>query len=184
MKRFVAVFLLAGGLLLAGGANAVPVTWSINMTFTSNDTVVGSFVYDADTNTYSNISVVYTESGTPFTLSACSATCNNNRFVFATAVGNGNPAIDFALSGGQLLTNAGGTINSAAGAFGGSCFGANCGFVITNNNNTNQPFALTGVVNPAPTAKAIPSLSEWTQLLLALMVLTMIGWHFHRERSY
>jgi len=37
---------------------------------------------------------------------------------------------------------------------------------------------------PAPTAAAVPTLSECTQLLLALMVLTMIGWHFHRERSY
>lgn len=33
-------------------------------------------------------------------------------------------------------------------------------------------------------APPIPSLSEWTQLLLALMVMTVIGWHFHRERSY
>jgi hypothetical protein len=30
----------------------------------------------------------------------------------------------------------------------------------------------------------IPSLSEWAQLLLAFMVLAMVGWHFHRERSY
>jgi hypothetical protein len=31
---------------------------------------------------------------------------------------------------------------------------------------------------------SIPSLSEWMQLMLALMVMTVIGWHFHRERSY
>jgi hypothetical protein len=31
---------------------------------------------------------------------------------------------------------------------------------------------------------AVTSLSEWAQLLLALMVMTVIGWHFHRERSY
>ena len=40
------------------------------------------------------------------------------------------------------------------------------------------------VPTPTPTAQAIPSLSEWAQLMLGLMVLTMIGWHFHRERSY
>jgi len=39
---------------------------------------------------------------------------------------------------------------------------------------------LTGSVAPS----AVPSLSEWTQLLLALMVMTLVGWHFHRERSY
>lgn len=31
---------------------------------------------------------------------------------------------------------------------------------------------------------AVPSLSEWTQLLLVLMVMTLLGWHFHRELSY
>ena len=31
---------------------------------------------------------------------------------------------------------------------------------------------------------AVPTLSEWAQLMLALMVMTVIGWHFHRERSY
>jgi hypothetical protein len=30
---------------------------------------------------------------------------------------------------------------------------------------------------------AVPTLSEWTQLLLGLMVMMLIGWHFHRERS-
>jgi hypothetical protein len=31
---------------------------------------------------------------------------------------------------------------------------------------------------------SIPTLSEWAQLMLALMVMTVIGLHFHRERSY
>jgi hypothetical protein len=34
------------------------------------------------------------------------------------------------------------------------------------------------------TAQAVPSLSEWKQLMLGLMVMTVIGWHFHRERNY
>ena len=37
---------------------------------------------------------------------------------------------------------------------------------------------------PAPSPAAVPSLSEWAQLMLGLMVMTIIGWHFHRERSY
>ena len=35
-----------------------------------------------------------------------------------------------------------------------------------------------------PSPSSVPSLSEWTQLLLGLMVMMLIGWHFHRERSY
>jgi hypothetical protein len=43
--------------------------------------------------------------------------------------------------------------------------------------------ALTVTVT-APAPQAVPTLSEWTQMLLGLLVITMIGWHFHRERSY
>ena len=42
---------------------------------------------------------------------------------------------------------------------------------------------LVSTVNPVPPAP-IPTLSEWAQLLLALMVLAIVSWHFHRERSY
>ena len=30
---------------------------------------------------------------------------------------------------------------------------------------------------------AVPTLSEWTQILLGLMVITLIGWHFHNTRE-
>jgi len=44
---------------------------------------------------------------------------------------------------------------------------------------------VTSTTTVVPTApSAVPTLSEWPQLMLGLMVLTMIGWHFHRERSY
>ena len=29
---------------------------------------------------------------------------------------------------------------------------------------------------------AVPTLSEWSQMLLGLMVMTLLGWHFHRQR--
>lgn len=44
--------------------------------------------------------------------------------------------------------------------------------------------SITDPIGPALPATSIPSLSEWSQMLLALMVLTMIGRHFHRQRSY
>ena len=34
-----------------------------------------------------------------------------------------------------------------------------------------------------PTTQAVPTLSEWTQMLLGLMVISMLGWHFHKQRS-
>ena len=42
---------------------------------------------------------------------------------------------------------------------------------------------ITVTVGP-PAAEAVPSLSEWTQLMLGLMVMMLIGLHFHRERCY
>lgn len=43
---------------------------------------------------------------------------------------------------------------------------------------------ITDPLGPSISSAAVPSLSEWTQLMLALMVLSVIGWHFHREGSY
>jgi len=39
-------------------------------------------------------------------------------------------------------------------------------------------------VSAPPGPAAVPTLSEWAQLMLALMVMMLIGWHFHHERSY
>jgi hypothetical protein len=37
--------------------------------------------------------------------------------------------------------------------------------------------------SPAPTAQAIPTLSEWTQLMLGLMVMMMIVWQWRKKQS-
>ena len=37
---------------------------------------------------------------------------------------------------------------------------------------------------PAPTAQAIPTISEWTLMLLGLMVMATLGWYWNRDRSY
>ncbi|NBY21468.1 MAG: IPTL-CTERM sorting domain-containing protein [Gammaproteobacteria bacterium] len=34
---------------------------------------------------------------------------------------------------------------------------------------------------PAPTAQAVPSLSEWAQLMLGLMVISMLGWQWRKQ---
>jgi hypothetical protein len=48
-----------------------------------------------------------------------------------------------------------------------------------------QPLYAVSPLLTAPSAPAaVPTLSEWAQLMLALMVMMLIGWHFHRERSY
>ena len=45
-------------------AYAVPNTWYLDgVQFNTNTTAVGSFVYDADTNTYSDINIFVTKGG-------------------------------------------------------------------------------------------------------------------------
>jgi hypothetical protein len=50
---------------------------------------------------------------------------------------------------------------------------------------TPQPlYAVSPLLTVPPLPAAVPTLSEWSQMLLGLMVMMLIGWHFHRERSY
>jgi hypothetical protein len=53
------------------------------------------------------------------------------------------------------------------------------------NNQNKSLYAISALLTvAAPAPAAVPTFSEWAQLMLALMVMTVIGWHFHRERSY
>ncbi|MBJ7901507.1 MAG: hypothetical protein GC158_16675 [Cyanobacteria bacterium RI_101] len=48
-------------LALAPSAEAIPVNWALNgVTFTDGASATGGFTYDADTNTYSNVSISVT----------------------------------------------------------------------------------------------------------------------------
>lgn len=48
--------LIVLGLLISGSAQAFPLQWTVNdVVFDDGGTASGSFFYDADTNTYSNI---------------------------------------------------------------------------------------------------------------------------------
>jgi hypothetical protein len=46
----------------------------------------------------------------------------------------------------------------------------------------NQPGTICDPIGPSIAAASIPSLSEWTQFLLALIVIG-IAWHFHNNRQ-
>ena len=48
--------------------------------------------------------------------------------------------------------------------------------------NTDSVTVYVGVAPPSPPA-AVPTLSEWAQLMLGLMVITMIGWQWRKQQS-
>lgn len=132
----------------------------------------GSFDYNAYYNQYTNVDLKYYDCVTTNTLTNVSSG-SSNQLVASTSGQNNDPAAVLSDIN-PPLSNSGGSVSLTAsvGTFNGttSLTGAE-----------SRAATMSGSI-PAPAA--IPTLSEWSQMLLGLMVLSMIGWHFHRERSY
>ena len=193
MKRFVPVFLLMGALLLAGGANA-----AMEITFAE----VGSDVVATAAGTL-------TLPGTPTSGTASGQIWpDQGRLVFGGS-GVAAQSLFCVLTSTAPVAFGSGSITSSSNSTG-QVFGFNSfsslvyvptGF--TNGGSINSTVTFPNItlaslgLNSGNTVytcgtdtitivgpQAVPTLSEWAQLLLALMVMTLIGWHFHRARSY
>lgn len=129
MRQSLSVILL----LVVGSADAAPVTWTIDsLLFDDGGTGSGTFVYDANTNSYSDISIVTTAGSVlggsvygfinPTLLSPPSA---NGVVLVSSNLANltGLPAIGIGF--GAALTNTGGFISIDAGIEG-TCVNAGC----------------------------------------------------------
>ena len=61
MKKLCIALSLSIWFLLSGVAQAITIEWTLNdVVFTDGGTASGSFLYDTDTSTYSNVSIVTT----------------------------------------------------------------------------------------------------------------------------
>jgi len=122
MRHLLTVLLL----LISMTANAIPVTWTLeNVVFEDGGTVVGSYTYDAETNTYTNVSITTTGFGDfPGSLfdDACNvSTCHpdyiDSRPVFEIANGaNLERIVVLSLEG--AMTNSGGVLDILVGGTG------------------------------------------------------------------
>ena len=146
MKRFVAVLMMAGGLLVAGGANAANVA-----TITTTNCGFGTY---SQTTVNGSVGDTFTITSTA---SGCSFFTSSNTNVL-TVANNGNTVINVPLL--VTLVGSGTAI-------------LDFGF----------PAITVTVAAPAPTAQAVPSLSEWAQLMLGLMVISMLGWQWRKQQS-
>ena len=224
VKRFLAAFLLAGGLLVAGvagattyidtitswdnsysvtpfGASSIPTygqvitvgsgvdpitqfTFKIGNCSTAGNYLAYIYAWDGSTATATG-SALYTStvqsigSGTPITASSTfnvpSLSLAPGQYVlFVSTDGVSSPVEGCSFGLVSPGTYSGGSFNYTSTGFTSASWtllvGANLAFSV--------------ITSPTPAPAAVPSLSEWSQLMLGLMVLTMIGWHFHRERSY
>jgi hypothetical protein len=59
--------LIAISLLVSATASAIPVTWTVDATLTGGGSLFGSFAYDTDVNSYTNILLETGLSGTTYT---------------------------------------------------------------------------------------------------------------------
>jgi hypothetical protein len=117
---------------LSGPAAATPVTWQLqNAVFAGGRTATGSFVFDADTNVYSNINV---DTGPAFAFHYGVPNpffpVDSTLAIWVTAVlpdYSGTPALVIPWS--TPLTNAGGVVPFGFPAFEGGC-NADCTFIV------------------------------------------------------
>jgi hypothetical protein len=129
-RKLLSFLLLTFGLLLflsaPSSASADDVTWTLsNVTFTDGGTATGSFVYNADTNTFSSIDII-TTAGTAFGGATYTALDPGyapfqpgmSDAVFVTdgllTDFTGTPALDLIVT--SLLTDAGGTVSLDTGS--------------------------------------------------------------------
>ncbi|VAW48034.1 Alkaline phosphatase, partial [hydrothermal vent metagenome] len=120
--------------LLAINIHAAPVTWYLDgLQFNTNTTATGSFIYDADTNTYSNINIFVTKGGNTNPYHVLDPTSGSNGFALNTVEQQlpdltGQPFLKLLFD--SQLNNAGGsrTITTGVGAssFQGFCQQPNC----------------------------------------------------------
>jgi hypothetical protein len=164
---------------VTGSAWAVPVTWTLhNVVFQDGATVSGSFVYDADTNTYSAVNITTTtgpiRTGATYTF-VCTTPCDliapsDQVVAFLTTSPatdqTGLPVLQYIFFNAPL-TNAGAkTIAVLAGEA--SCVDTTC-------SDGEDPIRFGGGLITSLSG-AIPTLSEWGMIVLVLSLLTVGTW--------
>ena len=192
MKRFVSAFLLLGGLLVAGGVWA-SVTY--NATWSGNGgTATGSIVFSSDSVFTSGTSCGNFAACniTAVTVTVSGASAGNGTFVTADFNSNqffiylSGPVITSQNLVGQPNLNEFNLFNAAGSPTAPTGFPPV--FKIRSDGGFGTVMTLTSLIpasSPAPTttAQAVPSLSEWAQLMLGLMVISMLGWHWRKQQN-
>ncbi|WP_353236569.1 IPTL-CTERM sorting domain-containing protein [Diaphorobacter ruginosibacter] len=193
MTKTIGIAALAISAIAFGSvAHATPIKWTLsNVIFGDSGTASGSFVYDADTNTFSMVSLS-TTAGSSGTASTFSSVCS----VSACPVPSSDQvvsAIDPASTTGDMtnikvlymafatpLTNSGGTVVLTSGASG-TCINSTCSIPPTDARNITGG-QLNGVPYVAPTAATpVPALNQWGLVLLASLLGSLAFWRQRRK---
>ena len=182
MKNKIIASLIAGA-CIAGSSAALadPVKWTLTgVTFNDGGTASGSFVYDAETNGYSDVSIT-TTTGTIRT----GATYPGPVYGFANSsfVGplTGSPNIGERIF--QIYTeprtDAGGVLEVFDYSSEDNCASADC-----SSPGSPSRTVVTGTLvgGPVSAPEAIPTLSEWAMILLGLTLAGSAALYIQRRR--
>jgi hypothetical protein len=149
-------FTVAALLVFAGSASAAPILWTLTgVIFGDGGTASGSFVYDANLNIYSSVSVTTTagsaRTGASYSFVSDGLAPSATQVLFDTlAAGNHTGTPGFALFF-PALTNAGGTLALTVGQEA-SCGDAACSFPAAPNR-----LVTSGSINGAPVTTPEPA---------------------------
>lgn len=175
------MWVLMIGLMAAGSANAIPINWSIPNTaltpyagsFTSGS-ISGTFSWDADTQTASNVNITVVINGNTSVITSAVSNYGGYFAVLTNSLANDSPTgwVDI-----TSLTNAGGTVSDVY-VIAGLCAVVE-GITCDSDNYGTGLTTLTGSVppTPRPPTNPIPTLSEWAQILMMLMMIGTVGWY-------
>ena len=170
MAKIIVNVLLFALLALPSLSWATPVNWQFPSTVIFpglNNSVSGSFTFDADTNSLSNMSLVVTLNGVATPIATAGSMNNYLRIVQSNTLNSPGVFIDR-----STLTNAGGTVqipDMGAGTCSGLILGL-CGNVVPSGGRVSNA-TINGAI---ATVSPIPAVSQWSLMLLALL-LGMLG---------
>lgn len=181
MKRLTCAPIMAAAMLVIPAvAFAVPVDWAVSGTYDDGGTVTGSFTYDRDTNTYSNIAITTTNGGTRsgavYTAVHPDLISIPGTLLLAGAGGAaaGQPAASLLFA--PILDNT--TGNRAVGGSEGTC-GSPCLPIQAPARLVTA--TLTSIVPPAPAP--VPTLAEWAMILFGVMLAGGAAFLIQRRRA-
>lgn len=169
MRAIWAAVILGGSLMACTGqAVADPVEWAIpDLALVDGGIISGTFSYDADTATFSNIQVKTSGGGLPgvvYTRAQGGSEWQAPTWAVFRSSAPDSDIVKIVLA--NPMTNMGGS-NAVIGVQAGSCSEACLGsFQTTRASQASGPISGT----PTPTPTPVPTLSEWAMILLGVML--------------
>jgi|GEM_PF-5626092 len=152
---------------LGSTALASPVVWTVTGVLASGEAISGSFIYDADTNNYSNMNVISNGGEGPFTLNKPSYVPSTNLSSFIQSPASLNQNGIFMNT--ATKTNAGGTLAINVGPFSGSgLFTCTDPLCSSPTSVTTGQYFTSGTISGVP-ATPVPILSQWAMIILGAL---------------